>query len=38
MAVSPASPYKPKINLKAEQGVQGIQRWILASFRHQTFF
>ncbi len=38
MAVSPARPYKPKDKSKAEQGVQGIQRWILASLRHQTFF
>ncbi len=38
MAVAPARPYKPKDKSKAEQGVQGIQRWILASLRHQTFF
>ena len=38
MAVSPARPYKPKDKSKVEQGVQGIQRWILASLRHQTFF
>ena len=38
MAVSPARPYKPKDKSKAEQGVQGIQRWILAVLRHQTFF
>lgn len=38
MVVSPARPYKPKDKSKAEQGVQGIQRWILASLRHQTFF
>ena len=38
MAVSPARPYKPKDKSKAEQGVQGIQRWILARLRHQTFF
>lgn len=38
MAVSPARPYKPKDKSKAEQGVQGIQRWILAKLRHQTFF
>jgi len=38
MAVSPARPYKPKDKSKAEQGVQGIQRWILAKLRHQIFF
>ena len=38
MAVSPARPYKPKDKSKVEQGVQGIQRWILAVLRHQTFF
>ncbi len=38
MAVAPARPYKPKDKSKAEQGVQGIQRWILAVLRHQTFF
>ena len=38
MAVAPARPYKPKDKSKAEQGIQGIQRWILAVLRHQTFF
>ena len=38
MAVAPARPYKPKDKSKAEQGVQGIQRWILARFRHRSFF
>ncbi len=38
MAVQPARPYKPKDKSKAEQGVQGIQRWILARFRNRTFF
>ena len=38
MVVGPARPYKPKDKSKAEQGVQGIQRWILAVLRHQTFF
>ena len=27
-----------KRNTKAEQGVQGIQRWILARFKHRSFF
>ena len=38
MAVSPARPRRPKDKSKAEQAVQGIQRWILSSLRHQTFF
>lgn len=38
MAVEPARPKKPKDKTKAEQGVQAIQRWILASFRDITFF
>jgi transposase len=38
MAVEPARPYKPKDKAKAELGVKGIQRWILARLRHQTFF
>ena len=38
MAVEPARPYKPKDKAKAEQGVLGIQRWILASLRYQRFF
>lgn len=38
MRVEPARPYKPKDKSKAEQGVQGIQRYILACFRHRKFF
>jgi len=38
MRVEPARPYKPKDKAKAEQGVQGIQRYILACFRHSKFF
>ncbi|MDZ7819206.1 MAG: IS21 family transposase [Aliarcobacter sp.] len=38
MVVRPARPYKPKDKAKVELGVKGIQRWILASLRHQTFF
>lgn len=38
MAVEPARPYKPKDKSKAEQGVLGIQRWILAALRHRKFF
>ncbi len=36
--VEPARPYKPKDKSKAEQGVQAIQRYILAKFRHHKFF
>ena len=38
MAVEPARPYKPKDKPKAEQGVQAIQRYILARFRHHKFY
>ncbi|UCM99196.1 hypothetical protein LCX93_06530 [Sulfurimonas sp. SWIR-19] len=36
--VNPARPRKPKDKPKAEQGVQAIQRYILARFRHHKFF
>ena len=38
MVVEPARPLKPKDKPKAEQGVQGIQRWILARLRYRKFF
>jgi len=38
IAVEPARPRKPKDKSKAEQGVQAIQRYILARFRHHKFF
>ena len=38
MAVEPTRPYKPKDKAKAEQGVLGIQRWIIGSLRYQRFF
>ena len=38
MAVEPTRPVKPKDKPKAEQGVQSIQRWILARFRKIKFF
>ncbi len=38
MAVEPARPLKPKDKSKAEQGVQGVQRWILARLRYRKFF
>jgi len=37
-AIVPARPKKPQDKGKVEQGVQGIQRWILAALRHHTFF
>jgi len=36
--VEPARPKKPQDKGIVEQAVQGIQRWILAVFRHRTFF
>lgn len=38
VAIEPARPRKPKDKPKAEQGVQAIQRYILARFRHHKFF
>lgn len=38
IAIEPARPRKPKDKPKAEQGVQAIQRYILARFRHHQFF
>jgi hypothetical protein len=38
IAVEPARVYKPKDKSKAELGVKGIQRWILARFRKRTFY
>ncbi len=38
IVVEPARPRKPKDKSKAEQGVQAIQRYILARFRHHKFF
>lgn len=38
MRVEPARVRKPKDKAKAEQGVQGIQRYILAHFRHLKIF
>jgi transposase len=37
-AVIPARPYKPRDKAKVESGVLLVERWILASLRHQTFF
>ncbi len=38
IAVEPARPRKPKDKSKVEQGVQGIERWLLARLRHHKFF
>ena len=38
IAVLPARVRKPRDKAKAEQGVQLVERWILAALRHQTFF
>jgi transposase len=38
VVVEPTRPRKPKDKPKAEQGVQAIQRFILAKFRHHKFF
>jgi len=38
MVIEPTRPRKPKDKPKAEQGVQGVQRWILARLRHRKFF
>ena len=37
-AIEPARPRKPQDKGMVEQGVQAIQRWILAAFRSRTFF
>jgi len=36
--INPARPRKPKDKSKVEQGVQGIQRWIIAVLRNRVFF
>ena len=36
--VEPTRPYRPKDKAKAEQGVLGIQRWILMRLRKMKFF
>jgi len=37
-ALLPARSRKPKDKAKAEQAVLGVQRWLLARVRHETFF
>lgn len=37
-AVIPARSRKPRDKAKVETGVQIVQRWIMASLRHRTFF
>lgn len=38
IAVVPARAYRPRDKAKAEVGVQGIERWILAPLRNHQFF
>jgi transposase len=38
VAVLPARPYKPRDKAKVENGVQVVQRWIVAALRHRRFF
>lgn len=38
VAVVPARAYRPRDKAKAEVGVQGIERWILAALRNHQFF
>jgi transposase len=37
-AVVPARIRRPRDKAKAEAGVQGVERWLLARLRHRTFF
>ena len=38
VGVLPARPYKPRDKAKVENGVQVVQRWIVAALRHRRFF
>jgi len=38
IGVVPARPYKPRDKAKVESGVQLVERWIIAAFRHRKFF
>jgi transposase len=38
VGILPARPYRPRDKAKAEQGVQVVQRWILAALRKRRFF
>jgi transposase len=38
LGVMPARPYKPRDKAKAENGVQLVERWIVAALRHRRFF
>jgi transposase len=38
VAVLPARPYKPRDKAKVENGVQVVERWIVAALRHRRFF
>lgn len=38
VAILPARVRKPRDKAKVEVGVQGVERWVMAPLRHQTFF
>jgi len=38
VGVLPTRPYKPRDKAKVENGVQVVQRWIVAALRHRKFF
>ena len=38
VAVLPARVRKPRDKGNVENGVQNVERWVLAPLRHQTFF
>ncbi len=38
VAVLPARVHKPRDKSNVENGVQNVERWVLAPLRHQTFF
>src|SRR6516225_6963190 len=38
MGVVPARPYQPRDKAKAENGVQVVERWIVAALRNRNFF
>lgn len=37
-AILPARPYRPQDKAKVENGVQVVERWILARIRHEKFY
>ena len=38
VAILPARVRRPRDKAKVEVGVQGVERWVMAPLRHQTFF